>query len=252
MNATMDKLDVMCHVGFDALQEVGSSVEDVCAVLERFKVTHAVLSPIGDGWIHKFRERNRELAQIASTHDGQFIFFCTVNPWFGKEALQELEYCFTHLDAKGVTFHPAQQGFSIDAPMIFPFIEAAQAFQRPVYFFTGIPLYGLPFNLANLARKFPRARFILGTMGASDYWGDVIPSMRLADNIWMDTSLNSNVPAVLPSFVREFGPDRVLFGSNYPYSCYRVECEKILLCHFDEETNRKIFALNARQLLGMG
>jgi predicted TIM-barrel fold metal-dependent hydrolase len=88
-------------------------------------------------------------------------------------------------------------------------------------------------------------------MGASYYWGDVIPSIQLADNIWIETSLNMNVPAVLPSFVRTFGPDRILFGTNYPYCGYRVECEKILLCRFSDQINERIFAVNARKLLGV-
>ncbi len=246
----MEKLDFMCHVGRDQLQEIGATLQDVVGTLERHGVQRAVLSPMGDGWIHRFVERNAECARIAREEPGRFSFFATVNPWFEKEALQELESCFAR-GAKGLAFHPAQQGFSIDAPMVFPFIEVAEAHDKPVYFHTGTPLYGLPLNLANLARKFPRVRFVLGAMGASDYWGDVIPSIRLADNLWIETSLNMNVPAVLPSFVHAFGPDRILFGTNYPYCGYRVECEKIMLCRFTDDINEKIFALNARKLLGV-
>jgi len=246
----MERLDFMCHVGQDQLQEIALTREELRYTLERHGVQRAVISPMGDGWIHRFRERNEEHARIAAEEPQRFLFFCTVNPWFEREALDEMEVRLAH-GARGVAFHPAQQGFSIDAPMVFPFVELAQARDAPVYFHTGTPLYGLPLNLANLAAKFPRARFVLGAMGASDYWGDVIPSIRLADNIWIETSLNMNVPAVLPSFVRNFGPERILFGTNFPYSGYRVECEKILLCRFSDEVNDKIFALNAKRLLGV-
>ncbi len=70
-------------------------------------------------------------------------------------------------------------------------------------------------------------------------------------NIYIETSLNTNVPAVLPGFVKEFGFEKILFGTNYPYSSYRLETEKLLLCHFSENDNKKIFYGNAKKLLNM-
>jgi len=246
----MKKIDFVCHTGYDRLHEIGATTEELQEILEEHDVVHAVLFPIGDGYIHRYREQNRRLAGMAEDH-GRYSFFCTVNPWFGKEAEKELVACFEDLGAKGVAFNTPIQGLYIDSAMIHPFIEIARSYGRPVYFYTGTPIYGLPLNLANLALKFPEVTFIMGTMGASDYWGDVVPSMRLAGNIYIETSLNTNVPAVFPDFVGEFGFERILFGSNYPYSSYRLECEKILLCGFDAVENGKIFFDNARELLGL-
>lgn len=246
----MEKIDFMCHVGYDRLHEVGTNLEELDEILSKNNVVHAVLSPIGDGYIHKFREQNRELADIAKENK-RYSFFCTVNPWFEKEAQDELEICFSSLGAKGLVFNTVLQGLYIDSNIIFPFIEIAEHFKKPVYFYTGTPIFGLPLNLANLAGKFPRVTFIMGTMAASDYWGDVIPSMRLAENLYIETSLNTNVPAVLPGFVEEFGFEKILFGTNYPYSSYRLEIEKFLLCHFSENDNKKIFYGNAKKLLNM-
>jgi len=246
----MEKIDFICHIGYDRLHEIGATKEELVEILDEYDVAHAVLFPIGDGYIHRYREQNRELAEIAE-NDDRYSFFCTVNPWFGKEAERELAACFEDLGAKGVAFNTAIQGLYIDSGMIHPLIEIARRHEKPVYFYTGTPIYGLPLNLANLALKFPEVTFIMGTMGASDYWGDVVPSMRLAGNIYVETSLNTNVPAVFPGFVGEFGFDRILFGSNYPYSSYRLECEKILLCGFGAVENVKIFFDNARELLGL-
>ena len=246
----MKKIDFMCHMGYDRLHETGATIGDVVKTLDAFDVAHAVLSPMGDGYIHTFREQNRRLADIASGND-RFSFFCTANPWFGSEAEEELETCFDELDAKGVAFDTVRQGCYIDAPMIFPLMDIAGKYGRPVYFSTGTPIYGLPLNLANLALKYPDVTFIMGSMGASDYWGDVIPSMRMADNILIETSLNTNVPAVFPGFVAEFGFDRILFGTNYPYGNYRLETEKFTPCGFTDEQYERIFYLNAAKLLGL-
>jgi len=247
----MDKIDFMCHIGHDRLHDIGATRGELEEVHGRYGVTHAVLAPIGDGYIHRFREQNRGLASLVSQEPESYSFFCTVNPWFEDEAERELETCFRELGAKGVAFDTVRQGLYIDSPIMHPFVEIAGQHGRPVYFYTGTPIYGLPLNLANLALKFPGVTFVMGTMAASDYWGDVIPSLRLAKNILIETSLNTNVPGVLPGFVREFGFDRILFGSNYPYSSYRLEHEKLMLCGFSEEEYEKIFRGNARTLLGM-
>ncbi len=247
----MEKLDFICHVGFDELHEIGTTLKELISILDKNDVKEAVLSPIGEGWIHKFKEQNRNISKISIKSNSRFIFFCSVNPWFEEEALNELKICFKELGAKGVVFNTVRQGLYIDSPMIFPFIEMAELYKKPVYFYTGTPIYGLPLNLANLALKYPKVHFILGTMGATDYWGDVIPCVRMANNIYIETSLNTNVPAVLPGFVKEFGADKLLFGTNFPYSNYRLECEKILKCNFSREVNKNIFSLNAKELISL-
>jgi len=250
MEYIVKKIDFMCHTGYDCLHEIGATVEDIGKMLDTYDVTHAVLSPMGDGLIHRFGEENRRLSEICADND-RFSFFCTANPWFGSDAEKELETCFGELGAKGVAFDTVRQGCYIDAPMIEPLIEIAGKYGKPVYFLTGTPIYGLPLSLANLALKYPEITFIMGSMGASDYWGDVIPSMRMAKNILIETSLNSNVPAVFPGFVAEFGFDRILFGTNYPYGNYRLETEKFTPCGFTDEQYERIFYLNAAKLLGL-
>lgn len=246
----MRKLDIACRIGYDPLQETGSTLEEVVRLLEQHEVARAVLLPIGAGWIHRFREQNRELAGIAA-RDPRFLFFAAANPWFGEEALRELELCFAELGAAGAAFDPARQGLPVDCPLLDPFVELAREQGRPVYFHTGEPLFALPLNLANLARRFPTVPFILGAMGVSDYWGDIIPAVRLSPNIYLETSVNANVPAVLGDFLREFGDQKVLFGSGHPYTSYAVECRKLERAGLGGGTLERIFWRNACGLLGL-
>jgi predicted TIM-barrel fold metal-dependent hydrolase len=244
----MEKIDIACHVGYDPLMEIGVDLDDLLLTLDDHNVRYAVLKPIGEGLIHKFSEQNRRLADIASEHQ-RFLFFCSANPWFGRDALDELEWCFAELNASGVSFDTARQGLYIDSPMIFPFIDLCQHYTKPVYFFTGMPIFALPLNLANLARQYPNVRFIMGALGVSDYWGDIIPAVRLASNLYIETSVNTNVPAVLKSFVDEFGDEKVLYGSNFPFTDYEMEYRKIELAGLSDGSLEKIFFTNAANLL---
>jgi hypothetical protein len=65
------KFDAACHVGYDPLQEVGTSPEELERILDRHEVAKAVLLPMGAGLIHRFREQNRELARLSA---GSVIF----------------------------------------------------------------------------------------------------------------------------------------------------------------------------------
>ena len=199
--------------------------------------------------IHRFAESNRALARLASG-SRRYLFYCTVNPWFGEEALAELERCFGERGAAGLAFDTSRQGLPIDSPMIFPFVEVAARAGRPVYFRTGVALFALPLSLASLARRYPEVRFVLGAMGLSDYWGDITPAVRLASNILLETSVNANVPAVLPGFIAEFGDRGVMFGSGYPYTDYELQVRKIERCGLPEQTLERIFLGNASALFG--
>lgn len=246
----MKKIDCACHLGYDPLQELGVELPELQALFREHEVATAILHPIGSGYIQRFREQNAELAGICAG-SSRLLYFCTVNPWFGDDALGELEECFSRRGAAGLSFDTSRQGLYIDSPMIFPFIEMAERHAKPVYFLTGIPVFALPLNLASLARRFRGVSFIMGAMGVSDYWGDIIPSFRLADNLYLETSMNTNVPAVLKDFVSEFGDQKILFGSSYPYTDYTMEYRKIERAGLPAESLERIFYGNACRLFGI-
>jgi predicted TIM-barrel fold metal-dependent hydrolase len=244
----MKKIDFVCHIGFDALYDIGASIEKITEEMHANEVVEAILYPMGDAWIHTFKDKNSQLMEIARSNKN-FHYFCTVNPWFGAPALQELKYNFQELGAAGVAFNTDRQGLYIDSPMIFPFIETAWECSKPVYFYTGNPVYGLPLNLANLAEKYPEVTFILGNMGASDFWGDVHLCFENSKNIYLETSMSPNAPVVLPQFIESHGFEKVLFGTNYPFTDYQCECEKIASCNFNESVNQAIYFSNTKKIL---
>jgi uncharacterized protein len=68
-------------------------------------------------------------------------------------------------------------------------------------------------------------------------------------NIYADTST-----AALPEikdFLRRYGRDRLLFGSDYPFSQPRTELDKILSLNLPEADTRAILGDNFRRLCGL-
>ena len=52
----MRKFDVACHVGYDPVEEVGTTPEELGRLLDRHEVERAVLLPMGEALIHRFAE----------------------------------------------------------------------------------------------------------------------------------------------------------------------------------------------------
>jgi uncharacterized protein len=68
--------------------------------------------------------------------------------------------------------------------------------------------------------------------------------------VYADTAV-----AALPEikdFIRRFGADRLLFGSDYPFGTPAAELNKILRLNLPEAQNRAILGDNFRRLCGLG
>ncbi len=84
----------------------------------------------------------------------------------------------------------------------------------------------------------------LGALGGSPL--KFLSEFESYDNIYFDTSLSS-VPA-LQRFVDEIGSDRIVFGSDLPFSTMSLELDKIMRLRIDERETEKILFRNIERL----
>ena len=74
--------------------------------------------------------------------------------------------------------------------------------------------------------------------------------MCIRDRVYTDTAV-----AALPEikdFIRRFGTDRLLFGSDYPFGTPAAELDKILSLNLPEAQTRAILGDNFRRLCRLG
>jgi len=97
--------------------------------------------------------------------------------------------------------------------------------------------------------EFPGATFIVGHAGLYQT-GEVMRRLVARKNVWVDVSFQS--PAIVRKLVTAFGPERVLFASDWPFgnpgpmiSIVKAACRK------DQALERMIFHDNAARLLGL-
>ncbi|RLE13836.1 hypothetical protein DRI96_02380 [Candidatus Aerophobetes bacterium] len=240
----MKIIDFHCGLGKDL--EVGVDSNGIIRYMDKYGVNLAVISPLGKGFIHKFIEENQNIMNCVKENKEKFIGFCTVNPWF-ENCIEELKK--RSLDGcKGIALNPTRQGFPINSSLIYPLIEECDHLNLPVYFYTGTSIYDLPLNLALLAKNFPKVSFIMGQMGTSDYWMDIEPALELANNLVVETSVNPNTQ-LIKTLVKKFGPERIIFGSGFPFTDPEYEIKKIQICNLSEKDKELIMFRNAAHLL---
>lgn len=212
-------VDAHCHI------EPGStSVEELLSAMDNLGIRKAVICP-ADRYIAVLnREGNEYILKAVHEHPNRFIGFATVNPWFGRQAVKELKR-FHDMGLRGLKINSFLQGFLLNDELVHPLVETCEKLRMPIYFHTGTPISAMPFQLADLARKFPNVSFIMGHMGYSDFWYDAVPAAKRSENIYLETS-HMWVDLIRES-VKKVGADRVLFGSDFPKSELSLELEKV-------------------------
>ena len=215
-------IDAHCHLGHGSRYQV--STQTLLDLMDANGVARAVVVPV-DQYIAVYnREGNELILGEARKHPTRILLMVTANPWFGERAVAEARRGF-EAGAIGLKLHPGLQGFKITDEVVFPLLELAQAQNRPVYFHTGTPVTSMPFQLTELALRFPEAKLIMGHMGFSDFWNDVADAAKAADNIYLETS--GHWPSFVTDLVRTVGSHRILFGSDVPMNLMDLEIEKI-------------------------
>lgn len=185
---------------------------------------------LGYGWCDPglARETNDYLLDAARRFPGRVIPFCSVNPCWGRQAAAEMERCAA-LGARGVgELHPDTQGFDPgNAATMGPMMEAAQAHGLMVLVHSSEPVghdypgkgRTTPEVLLRFIINFPQATIVCAHWGGGLPFYALMPEVRRAmTNVYVDTasSLLLYQSQVWPAVARMLGPDKILFGSDYP------------------------------------
>jgi len=213
---------------------------------KQWNIAHAIVAP-SDGLVAVDNtEANNQMARLMKTWRGKISGLAVANPWYGKRAVKILRKAFDD-GLAGLYIHPACQGFKLCASIINPLIEVCREYDRPVYSHTGTPVCAMPFQLAELARRFPSVTFVMGHAGYSDFSGyDMIPAAKQAPNIMIETSCT--VGSLVQAAINEIGPERVLFGSGYPRSLPGYEFAKFKSLKLDPSVSALVMRENAVRL----
>ncbi len=164
--------------------------------------------------------------------------------------------------ARGLKLHPILQGVSLDSVRTFEAVEAFAPHGLPVLFHCGmstyyhradsdreVPGYGAVHHAVRLVGEFPEVNFIAGHAGLDEV-REVIDELSEFSNVWVDTSFQS--PRVIRELIRVFGPERVLFASDWPWGSMVAAKRAVrAACRGDRGLEQRICCVNAASLLNI-
>lgn len=234
------------HLGEDSLDGKVSSLLELGtqAGVEEF-----VLLPVA---IHPDRTRHINdfiLSQLAL--EPRFYGFGTVHA--AMDALPEEVQYIMDRGLKGIKLHPDSQVFSIDDPRLFPMYEMVQG-KLPVILHMGDTRfdYSHPARLRHLLKLFPRLQVIAAHFGGYSMYD--IAAQELKDtNCFFDvsSSLMFMEPGVAEGYIRHYGAERFVYGSDYPMWNPVTETERFLRLKLTDSEFEQIAHITAEYILGI-
>lgn len=245
--------------------------------------------PVDDS-LEYARWLNDQLAEAVATHPGRLVALASVPMQDSTKAAAELERAMTKLGLRGAEIASNINGRYLDDPGFEPFWEAAQALDALVFVHPN-QVAGADrmkdYNLANLIgnptdtsltvaklilsgvlERFPRLKFLLAHGGGflPYTWGRLERGYRIQDSaeakifqppseyfrlLYFDTITHSRM--ALEYLIENFGAERVLLGSDYPYDMGDPEPVAALrAASLSGATIEQVAGANACKLLRIG
>ena len=160
------------------------------------------------------------------------------------------------LGLHGLKFHPDYQGVPADDACMDPLLEEAEKLGLPVLFHTGPdpidPQHPLSRSerIAHLLERFPNLTIIAAHMGGLNA-PEEAEAFLLGKNLYIDTAMAHTflTPEQFERMVRLHGIDRVLFGSDCPWSRSNDGVAFIEQTSLSTEEKEAIYWKNAYRLL---
>jgi uncharacterized protein len=164
---------------------------------------------------------------LSAKTGGRVIPFARVNPFWGEEAVTDLTSA-ARAGVKGLKLHPYMDGafMANDVALVHPLVRVAADHGLVVLVHSGWGFNSAPGIVADLARAFPSVSVIMGHAGRYGYHREAAVVGADLSNLSFDVA-GLATPSAVAELVGLVGAERVLFGSDHPYSPMGFELEKV-------------------------
>lgn len=153
----------------------------------------------------------------------------------------------------GIKIHPDYQTFAIDDPRMFPVYEEIQG-NLPVIFHMGDLRYDYshPVRLRNVLQQFPDLQVVAAHFGGYQM-RDVAMDVLTDTNCLFDTSssLMFMEPGVAEKYIRHYGAERFLYGTDFPMWDPVVEVKRFFSLDLTDAEKEQIAWKTAAALLNV-
>lgn len=247
--------DAHCHLSGVPGETPGKRAVQLLEYAGRLGIERICVS-MGMSWIYdpspeQLRAQNDDVLQAVQELPERVFGFVYLNPRHTEASLAELERCLRDGPMVGVKLWIARR---CNAPELDPLVRRAAELGAVILQHTylkatgNLPGESTPMELAELARRHPRARFIAAHSGGD--WEVGFRALRDCGNVCVDLCGFDPAAGVTEMAVRELGAERVIYGSDAGGRSFASQLAKVAGADIPESAKRLILGQNLRRLLG--
>lgn len=159
------------------------------------------------------------------------------------------------LGLKGVKLHPDIQAFKLDDYRCLKIYELCEENNLPILIHTGDNRYDYsnPNRMLPILEIYKGLKIIGAHLGGWSIWQDAVKEYKDMPNFYVDCSSSFYYlkPEIAKEIIREYGAEKVLFGTDYPMWSQKKEIEYFLSLSLDENEIRSILNMNAKKIFGL-
>jgi predicted TIM-barrel fold metal-dependent hydrolase len=207
-------------------------------------VEYAVIMPMP---AHK--PDNRALFETAG-RERRAILCCQVNPNEGEAALREIRQSATEWSMRVLKIMPAIYQVHLTGPVASTLMASARELGLVVNIHSGSEI-SHPLGIGALCGRFPEVPVLMDHMGYREWVGDAIEAARDHPNLFLGTTIASFEPTTIKRAIDALGPERIVYGSNWPNLYSDLAVEAIRRAGFGGEAEALILGGNLARILGV-
>lgn len=232
------------HLGEDAMD---GKVSTLLEMSDRAGVTDFVILPVA---MRPDRVRHINdfiLSQVAA--QPRFYGFGTVHA--AMDGITDEMTYIMEKGLRGLKLHPDSQVFAIDDDRLFPVYEMAQD-KLPILFHMGDTRfdYSHPARLRKVLELFPRLQVIAAHFGGYSMYDIAEQELKGTDCFFdVSSSLRFMEPGAAEGYIRRYGVERFVYGSDFPMWNPVTEMEHFLRLKLTDGEFEQIAHITAENLL---
>lgn len=228
------------------------TVEDLLKEGKKAGIDHFIVQSVATT-PKQVKSINEFIATEVSNSNGLMTGLGTLHP-DSEDIKGDVKHLLS-LGLKGVKLHPDIQAFKIDDYRCLKIYELCEENKLPILMHTGDNRYDYsnPNRLLPVLKIYTSLTVIGAHLGGWSIWEEAVKAYKGLPNFYVDCS--SSLPYLKPEtardIIREYGADRVLFGTDYPMWSPEREVEVFLSLGLDENEIMSILNINAKKLFNL-
>ena len=237
-------IDFHCHIG----QSLDGTIQTI-SQLKRNMKKYGIKKSV----VFSFDEKNKTVEEQSlnlldiSKKEKKIMPFLRFDP---KKMQPSVLRTLLNKKFYGIKLHPRSENFDPSDRKLFPIFREIAKSGKPLLLH--VKKYHLkhtdPMLAASLARKLPSLKLVIAHfVSVQPLVFDYVKKHKLK-NVYFDTSI-TGYKGYIERMGKKIGFNKILFGSDCPYSDQEVELLKIKKLSISKENKQKILERNAKGLL---